>query len=138
MNLSQKIKQLRNEYEAQKAAYEQSATKLTVATKNLTFSTSKNLLRYANGGINYEYEDQERVQVTPITNSAATLAKLEISGNYATPPIVRRAPFSGGARWIVSSAPRFGSGGWEPTTYNFTVQTLVNGSLSAEMVEDGR
>ncbi len=137
MTVSQSIANLRREYHALKQAFQASATKINLITKTAQFSTSKNACNYNGGGINFNYNDNERVVVTLATASGAnTLANLEISGNYEQPPIVRRVPYSGGARWIVSNAPRQSDGNWAATTYNFTVQTLINGTLSAKMIWD--
>ena len=129
------LKKLRNEYWALKMAFEAAATNVKLTTKTLTYTTSKNACHWSDSGFNFDYEDNERVVVTLATSSGAnTLAKLEISGNYTELPIVRRVPYSGGARWIVSNAYRISGGAWAATTYNFTVQTLVNGTLSAKMI----
>lgn len=129
------LKQLRREYWALKMAFAATATSIKLTTKTLQFSTSKNACRQSGGGIAFDYEDNERVLLTLDTPSGAnTLAKLEISGNYTELPIVRRVPYAGGAAWVVSNAPRYASGSWAATTYNFTVQTLVNGTLSAKMI----
>lgn len=136
MTVSQIIANLRREYHALKQAFQASATKINLVTKTIQFSTSRNACNYNGDGINFNYDDNERVVVTLQTTSGAnTLANLEISDNYG-PPIVRRVPYSGGARWIVTNAPRQSGGNWAPTTYNFTVQTLINGTLSAKMIWD--
>lgn len=133
--LSNIIHELRREYQEQKVAFERSATQFNLFTKTLNFATSANICRYSEGGISFDYEDNERVVVTLSTSSGAnTLAKLEISGDFSTPPIVRRVPYSGGARWIVSNTPRDLRGSWAATNYTFVVQTLVNGTLSARMI----
>lgn len=137
MTVSQIIANLRREYHALKQAFQASTTKINLMTKTLQFSTSKNTCNYSGGGISFNYEDNERVIVTLTTASGVnTLANLEISGNYDQPPVVRRVPYSGGARWVVSNAPRQSGGNWAPTTYNFTVQTLINGTLTAKMIWD--
>ena len=129
------LKQLRREYWALKMAYEATATNIKLTTKTLQFSTSKNACHQSGGGISFDYADNERVLLTLDTPSGAnTIAKLEISGNYTDLPIVRRVPYAGGACWVVSNAPLTSGGAWQSTTYNFTVQTLVNGTLSAKMI----
>lgn len=131
MNTSDKLRQLRQEVQALKLAFAQSATKLTLYTKTLDFTTSENVITF-NG---YPTTGQERVVVTFRSNrNANTVAKLEIDGDYSVVPIVRRVPFSGGARWVVSTAPRYASGGWQATHYHFVVQSLVNGNLEAKMI----
>lgn len=135
MLVSQIIANFRREIQALKQSYQATATQIKLTTKTLQFSTLRNSCHYAGGGISFDYDDNERVVLTLETDSGAnTLANLEISGNYDIPPIVRRVPYSGGARWIISNAPKQSGGNWATTTYNFAVQTLVNGTLSAKMV----
>lgn len=129
------LKQLRQEYHAQKVAFEQAGANINLFTKSVNFSTQQNLVSQTQSGSTFSYPGEERVVVTLTTNSGSnTLAKLEVSGNYDTVPIVRRVPFSGGAKWVVTSSPRLVGGNWASTTYTFVVQTLVNGTLSAKMI----
>lgn len=132
INVEIKLRNLQKEARALKATFEQAAGKLPLITKTLSFSTSRNAVT-ENG---FTYDDLERVVVTIATASGAnTLAKLEVSGNYDTLPVVRRIPFSGGARWIVTTNARIDSSyNWTPTVYQFTVQTLTNGTLTAKMI----
>lgn len=135
MTISQIVSNLRREFHALKQAYQATATKVNLITKTASFSTKRNACNYSGEGISFGYEDNERVVVTLETASGAnTLANLEISGNYAQPPVFRRVPYAGGARWIVSNAPRQSGGSWASTTYQFNVQTLVSGTLSAKMM----
>lgn len=130
MNLEKRIKDLRRELHALKAAFMASGTQINLFTKTLAYNTKENLV--TEGG--FTYDDQERVVVTfDTTEGVNTLAKLEISGNYDMVPVVRRVPYNGGAKWVVSSTPRY-SGGWQATSYNFVVQSLVNGTVSAKMI----
>ena len=136
-NVSQIITELKQEIRALKIASAQSATRFTLQTKTLTFSTAKNAVTESGPDYSVTYEEQERVVVTLATAQGEnTLAKLEISGDFSVAPIVRRVPFSGGARWVVTGPPKLSGAGWSPTTYNFVVQTLINGTLSAEMVRE--
>lgn len=129
------LKKLRREYWALKMAFEATATNVRLTTKTLTFSTSKNACHWSGNGQNFDYADNERVVLMLDTASGVnTVAKLEISGNYTDLPIVRRMPYPGGAAWVISNAPRMVGGAWAATTYNFTVQTLVKGTLSAKMI----
>lgn len=132
INTEIKLRNLQKEARALKATFEQAAGKLPLITKTLSFSTSRNAVT-ENG---FTYDDLERAVVTLATASGAnTLAKLEVSGNYDTLPVVRRIPFSGGARWIVTTNARIDSSyNWTPTTYQFAVQTLANGTLTAKMI----
>lgn len=136
---SQRLGIIRRELQAQKAAFRRASTNLQLYTKTLTFQTSKNACHFKDTNppvFEYDYEDNERVVVTLTTPSGYnTLATIEISGNYDVMPVVKRVPFTGGVRWYVSTSPRYNwdDHTWLPTTYNFTVQTLINGTLSAKM-----
>ena len=136
---SQRLGIIRRELQAQKAAFRRASTNLQLYTKTLTFQTSKNECHFKDTNppvFEYDYEDNERVVVTLTTPSGYnTLATIEISGNYDVMPVVKRVPFTGGVRWYVSTSPRYNwdDHTWLPTTYNFTVQTLINGTLSAKM-----
>lgn len=135
MTVSEIVRNLKRELAALKQTFRKSATSIPLYTKTLSYATSKNACRQVYSGTGFDYEDNERVVVTLNTSEGAnTLAKLEIDGDYDIPPIIRRVPYSGGARWVVANAPRYSSGGWAPTHYNFTVQTLVNGTLAAKMI----
>lgn len=134
-SISKIIATLRREYHALKQAFEKNATQITLITKKLSYSSARNACSWSGQGFSFNYDDNERIVVTFSTNSGAnTLAKLEISGDYTILPQVRRVPYSGGARWIVANAPRTSGGNWQTTSYNFTVQSLVNGTLSAKMI----
>lgn len=135
INTQKILKELRQEYKNQKVAFEQAGTNLNLFAKTLSFSTSKNTVTQTVSGSSFSYEDLERVIVTLDTASGSnTLAKLEISGDYDTVPIVRRVPYSGGARWVITTSPKLAGGNWSSTNYNFVAQTLVNGTLSARMI----
>lgn len=126
------IKRLRQEYNALKVAFQTAGSRLALSTRTLSFSTSRNSVT-ENG---FTYDDLERVVVTfEATSSANTLAKLELSGDYETLPIVRRVPYSGGARWVITTNSRVDSSfNWATTTYRFTVHSLAPGTLSAKMI----
>lgn len=131
------LKALRREYWALKTAFSAPAINIPVITKTLNFTTSKNLCHYvAPGYYDYYTEEIERVEVTLTTTSGAnTFAKLELSGNATEAyPKIRRVPYSGGARWIVTNVPRRSDGNWQATSYTFTVQTMVDGTLTAKMI----
>lgn len=135
MDTQSKLEELKQEVRALKVAFQQSATKLNLITKQISFSTSKNTITQSSGGYDFSYEGQERVVVTLDTASGAnTIAKLEISGNFDFAPIVRQVPYLGGARWVVSNSPKLSGTTWSATTYEFVAQTLVNGTLSAKMI----
>lgn len=131
MTVEQQIRNLDREMRALKAAYQTAGSRLNLITKTLSYSTQEN--RVNEGG--FIYDDLERVVVTLETDRAIpTIAKLELSGNFDTLPTVRRVPYATGARWVVTTNARTVGGSWAATTYNFTVQTLVNGTLSAKMI----
>ena len=137
---SSRLSSIRRELQAQKTAYRRASTQLKLYTKTLSFDTKKNACHFADLNpptFEFDYEDNERVVVTLTTTSGYnTLATLEITGNYDVMPVVRRVPFSGGVRWYVSTSPRYNwdDHTWISTHYGFTVQTLVNGTLSAAMI----
>ena len=133
--VSEIMKNLRQEYHALKVSFAASANDIPLVAKTMDFTTKKNACRYSSGGVSFDYEDNERVVVTLDTATGSnTLATLEISGNFEIPPVVRRVPYSGGARWVVMTAPRYAGGSWAATTYHFQVLTLVNGTLNAKMI----
>lgn len=129
------LKQLRQEYHALKVSFTSSANNIPLLVRELDFATKKNACRYSSGGIAFDYEDNERVVVTlDTTTGSNTLANLEISGDFTIPPVVRRVPYSGGARWVVMTAPQYENGSWKATNYHFQVLTLVKGTLTARMI----
>lgn len=134
--VSQIIKNLRREYHALKQAFEANATQINLITRTTSFATKKNECYWDDpNAASYDYTGNERTIVTFDTTSGAnTIAKLEISGDYVNLPEVRRMPYTGGARWVVSTAPEHFGSDWEATHYQFTVQSLVDGSLSAKMI----
>lgn len=132
LTTSKLIKDLRQEYHAQKAAFERSASNISLYTKSINFATSRNEWTFYDQGGTFTSNEPERVVVTLATNTGSnTLAKLEIATDGDT-PIVRRVPFSGGAKWIVTAPAKTGT--WAATNYQFVVQTLVNGTLTAKMI----
>lgn len=125
------------EADALKVAFEMSAMTIPVKTKELTFNTSKNEVSISMPGQpTYTYADYERTILTFTTDYGQnTIAQLELTTNGDQPPVVRRMAYSGGARWMIMGKPRFdGGGNWQATTFNFTVQTAIEGTLSAKMV----
>lgn len=134
MTVSQILKRLRREYWALKTAYAATATTIRLTTKTLTFSTSKNQCHAHSDNYDYDYDGDERIILTLDTASGAnTLANLEMSSNADGPAKVRRVPYAGGARWIITNIAKQSGGSCAATTYQFTVQTLVDGTLSAKM-----
>jgi len=136
MNVEKELKKLEDESKAMKAAFERSAAQIPIFTKTVRHSTSQNriTLKYPGGGTSYN-GDPESVIVTFNTNSGInTLAKLEATTDNSRLPLVRRVPFSGGARWSVTANPKgdFDGNNWSPTNYTFTVQAASEGTLTTE------
>lgn len=137
---SQRLKAIRRELQAQKIAYSQGTLSLPLHTISQTFSTKKNLCHVHDlwyPGSDYDYEGYEQVIVTLNTPTGEnTLATLEMTGDYLESPTVRRLPYLGGARWSVITSPNYIwiDKTWIPTNYNFTVQSLVDGTLDIRMV----
>ncbi len=140
MNTSQKLQTIKRELQAQKIAFMRESSQLRLHTKTLAFSTKKNACRWEDTvypDMSYDYEDAERVVVTLDTDSGVnTLATLELEGDYDEMPVIRRVPYLGGARWTVTTSPSYdwSDHTWRPTNYKFTVHSLVEGALSAEMI----
>lgn len=137
INVEKQIRDLNNEADALKVAFEMSAMTIPVKTKELTFNTSKNSVTITIPGQQpVTYADYERTILTFTTNLGQnTIAQLELTTNGNYPPVVRRLAYNGGARWMIMGGPRFdGGGNWAATTYNFTVHSAIDGTLSAKMV----
>lgn len=125
---------LENEARALKAASEQSATILPVYTRSIDITTTRNQLttKYQAGNT-YTEDGIERVAVYYDTkNGANTIASLELNTSSPYAPNIRRAPYAGGAMWIISTPPDTSNGEWQATEFNFQVQSVVDGSLRAE------
>lgn len=139
MNTSQKLQTIKRELQAQKIAYQREATQLRLHTRSLVFATKKNACRWDDTvypDMSYDYEDAERVVVTLDTPSGVnTLATLELDGDYDEMPVIRRVPYTGGARWTVTTSPSYNWNDhtWRATNYKFVVHSLVDGVLSACM-----
>jgi len=135
------LKKLEDEITALKAAYEKQAIQMPVFTKSIYFTTSANPMHidYGDGNV-YDFDGNERVVVTFNTSRGSnTLATLEMTiDGFNSDLKVKRVPYSGGARWIVYNSPTYGEvgGNWQRinTNYNFTVQSAVDGTLSARMI----
>lgn len=135
-NVEKQIKELNTEADALKVAYEAAAMNIPVVTKTLSFTTSKNEISITFGGQTTTYPDYERTVLTFATAYGQnTVAQLELTTNATLSPKIQRVPYSGGARWIINAQPRLdGNNNWLATTYNFTVQTAIDGTLSAKMI----
>lgn len=137
-NVEKQLNALETEARALKIAYEQVATSMPVFTTRLDFTPTKNELIARYGSTSRTENDIERVVLTLDTERGTnTLATLELETNADAAPNIRRVPYKGGARWVITNQPRvqsgsWWSGNWLPTTYRFQVQSLVKGSLRAE------
>lgn len=132
MSVENWLAKLETEAAAMKQGYQRPANTIPVLQNSLTHSTVKNtLIFYSPSGDNV-FNSPERIIVTFATTSGTkTLATLELTSNSSFKPKVRRIPYTGGARWIVT-APAKGQGtSWEATEYNFTVESMIDGTLSA-------
>lgn len=134
-SVEKQIQDLNTEADALKVAYEAAAMNIPVVTKTLSFTTSKNEISITFGGQTTTYPDYERTVLTFTTAYGQnTVAQLELTTN-GTAPAIKRVPYNGGARWILNAPPRLdGNNNWLSTTYNFTVQTAIDGTLSAKMI----
>lgn len=129
-SVEQWLSRLEDEGKSLKQGFERSATSMELFTRTATHSTSRNPITLTDQFGSYTHSDPERVIVTFNTNSGAnTLAKLELSTNNPSMPVVRRLPFSGGARWSVTASTR-DSSTWVPTNYSFTVHALIDGIIT--------
>lgn len=135
MSIEKQIADLWNESNALSVAYAQAAVKLPVITSNaVNHATTANTITIVpTGGSAINQSDPERVIVTFNTTSGAnTTAKLEMTTDNTSLPIVRRLPYSGGAQWSVTALPKLdGTGTRVTTNYVFTVQSLIAGTLSS-------
>lgn len=133
-SVEKQLNLLEQEANAQKVAYEQTATTLPVYTVSVNFATSRNELTTDYGGGATRKEDwiERTVVIFDTENGANTLATLEIETNASSAPSIRRTPYKGGARWVIANRPRTESGNWRETNYRFQIQSLIKGSLRAE------
>lgn len=162
MRADSQIKQLEQEIKALKASFEQSASMLTVYTEEISFQTSMNVTNFTNSGSYNPLEWQTLVSMNRLPdgtrfstetievtfrcdagiNTFATLEIDKLNGDESGLRAIsmRRVPYNGGARWIVTAAPNatlIGTTGyynWEPTLLNFAVQSAVKGTLEAKMI----
>lgn len=115
-----------------KQSFSRTAQSIPVTTKTVSFSTTRNAITITNSSGSTTYSDPERVILTFDTvNGSSTLAKLEVSPDSSYPGLrVRRAPYSGGARWYVTMNSKSDTS-WVTTNCVFTVQSFIDGTLSA-------
>jgi hypothetical protein len=133
INTENWIAQLEDESKALKQGFDRAASNMTVFTKSISITTTKNDITITeSGGFSNVSSNQERVIVTFATNNGSnTIAKLEVETSGTSLPIKRLRTYSGGAQWVITNDPsRDGNYNWLPTTYTFTVQSFLDGSLS--------
>lgn len=132
-SIEKQLKILELESAALKSSFSRSANELPLFTISEKFTTTRNAVNIvANGNSNIS-NDPERIVITLNTNIGAnTIANLEISTNNSRLPVKRRVPYSGGAKWIVTAATKGDISGdnWQSTTYQFNIQSLVDGELT--------
>lgn len=134
MTTEQWLSKLENESKALKQGFERSATSIPLFTKSISYSTNRNAMTMTYTGASMVVSEPERVIVTFNTlNSLNTLAKLEIQTDSNRLPLVRRLPYSGGARWSVTAGTKNDST-WETTNYTFVVHSFINGEISVSEV----
>lgn len=132
-NLEKTLSKVEDEIKALKNAYEQTALQIPVFTYSIDFTTLVNNLTITYpGGQSLSFEGWGRTVVTfTSARGANALAFLELQfddGGYGMATFkIRRVPYAGGARWIVSD-----TGG--PIDYRFVVHSAVEGTLEARMV----
>lgn len=137
--IQKQLSKIEDEIKALKAVFDKNATKLPVFTKELDFTTSENVCTMSqSGGYSYSFSGGERVIVEFRTvNGLNTLADLEYTwsqGDNVNLPKCFRIPFNGGVAWEVSGVANTSGDGWQATTYNFKVNSAVDGVLTARMI----
>lgn len=135
--MEQELTRLEDEINAMKATFEKTALQMPVFTHSIEFKTSANKITMNQSGSTFDFDGNERVQVTFDTaRGSNTLAVLEMQSDGIKADLkVKRVPYTGGARWIVYDMPNYNSGGNRiDTNYTFTVQSAVDGVLGAKMI----
>lgn len=160
MSTESQLAKIEREIEAIRTAFSQNASSMTVYTSVLDFTTSRNTTNWSNTG---EYNplqweplvsmnrtasgdrfDTETIEVTFTCDAGInTFANLEIDFTSIASGIavvgVRRVPYAGGARWLVTVTPKSTRDGagyytWQPSRLRFAVQSAVEGNLTARMI----
>ncbi len=132
-SVEQQLTDLENESKALKVGFESAATQFPLFTNSKSMATTPNeITTVMNDNSVNKHNDQERVIVTFAAKTGSnTIAKLEMSTSNPALPVVRRRLYSGGAQWVVTNGPDQAPGGsWKATTYNFTVQSSVDGNIT--------
>ena len=134
--VEKQLETLESELKALKITFNRASSSLEIYANLLHFETTPDQV-VITGPDAATYYGAERVELTfDALGGVNALAVLEMTGNYNSgviyrPPIVRRVPYIGGARWIIESWPY---GGGTPIEYDFTVVSNVDGVLSAKMI----
>lgn len=159
MRVDQQLQKIEQEIEAIRSAFNYNATNMDVYTSTLDFTTSKNITNWSNSnpydprewatlvsmflGADGNRFDVETIIVTFNCSAGInTFANLEIDYIDTSPgwTVVtsRRIPYSGGARWSVTTQPNFsgnvGEYVWKPTKLKFAVQSAAPGNITAKMI----
>ena len=135
-SVEKQVTALEEEMKAIKTTFAMASTSLSVYVANLTFTTTPDQVTIT-GPDAATYWGEERVVLTFDTiGGVNAIAALEFSGSYNSgviyrPPVVRRVPYTGGARWVIETWP---SGDGTGVTFNFTVCSSAEGTLTAEMI----
>lgn len=138
--VEQYLEKLESEGKALDVSFERDASIIPFTTKSGSHTTAENKYTYtftsAKGGSSFSVDGYERTLVTFDTiDGSNTLATLEIdilnSSNSGTWPMVRRIPYSGGARWLVTITPNLDANyNRIPTNINFSVNSMAPGTLT--------
>lgn len=160
MRVDEQLQKIEQEIESIRAAFAQNASTMTIYTTTLDFTTSKNTTNWSNSGAYNPLEwepltsmfqtsggekfDTETIEVTfDCAAGINTFANLEIDFADVSPGWAvissRRVPYSGGAKWLVTTQPNFSGPGpgqyvWLPTELRFAVQSAAQGTLTARMI----
>lgn len=139
-SIQKQLAKAEDEIKALKAIFDKNATSLPIFTKTINFSTQENRCEMILPGTSpYQFSGGERVIVEFITtNGINTIADLEYtwSRDDLALPKCRRVPFNGGVAWEINGDADIDlqTGNWKATTYNFTVNSVVDGNLRARMI----
>lgn len=129
MNIEKWLARLENESKALKQGFYQPATSIPLHTRSTSITTIPNVL---SGFYAQPTNATERVLVTFTTKAKMpTIAQLEMKSSAGAKSRVRRTNYAHGAQWVIyrdSITP------WAPTSYEFTVHSMLDGELKAENV----
>jgi len=134
MSTEEWIARLENESKALKVGFARNANSIPVITRTASFTTTVNNITTNYPGFpGSPIPGPERVIVTfNTTTGNETIAVLEMDHDFTgtLQPIIRMVPYANGAQWVVTNdADYLGGGSTRRVTYNFTVLSMVDGSV---------